>query len=751
VFAVAVLPHVLAVTLPFQLDDYAILPNLLVFVDTGALPPIDAYFYRPTAWALWSALLWVGGGIAHAPLFHAVVLASHGLAAWLLFRVLAPAAGRRAAFAAAVAFGVMPGGIQAVTWIAAAGDQLALVLLLAGVLLAQRFARTGARWTTPAISVAAFASFLAKESVVALAPAAALGLLSVPRSERRDRRWWIPAAAAAAGLAAGIVARWIRLGTPGPSYAYDVSLTASELARVHKPLFQMLAPWNRAPELEDLEPTIPPWIADCFAEVGAGGALGLSEPVRVLWISVILTLGVPILLGLIRDPRRIPRAILLGAAFLAAFLPCVAAWRFDFPATNTLSRTFYGPLAVFCALLAACLEPLFRPSGGVTRRLRGVAVACLLGFLVITVDLLVHVWRVELRVAGRIRSRLESLEAAARAEAPGTHLLAVDPDAGLAGMPLIGPGVASALSRPFSRLGAKVSWWHDAVTLDRCAAFRKEPGPIRVLEVSDHRFVPLGELVPAMPATPPRLAPVPGRPGRFEFPEPTAARAIAAIRIPIGARRDDETGPACTWEGESGAPPRPTSERGPLVLPKPDGAGVAIAVPPRTDDRGWRTMSRVRAIEVRGVDVAGEPEVVGALPEIELRLAMKGHLVVLGEIPRIPFRVPFDSSEYRVTFDFLVGPVRFPMVYTVDRARLERIAGREYVFVPARDDRVEWIGHGYQVTWHGLPDAFRRELSQSGLHQIAVQFRVEGVAGDGVTPESESAWGSLTILDDSAR
>lgn len=748
VFAVAVLPHAMTLRLAFQLDDYNILSLLYRFVETGTKPAIQWYFFRPTCWVLWALLMKLGGGIAHAPVFHAVLLLSHGLTAWLLYRVLRSAIDVRSAAIGAALFGLAPGGLQAVTWIAAAGDQFALLLLLVAVVACQRFARSGRIWLLPVVAVATGASFLAKETAVILLPAAVLGLWSVPRGERRHGRWWLPAAAACVGLMAGVLARWAHLGILGPAYPYDVSLTRDELAAWHRPFLQMLAPWTRAPEFAEMPPVLPSWLARLGAAAPGKAGEILGDPAHVLWIAVIGALGIPIGLGLHRNPHRIPRAVLLLGALALAFLPCVAAWHFGTVATNALSRTFYAPLAIFFAFLAVSIDPLFIQAGAFTRMLRRLALVALAVFTALEIDLAVHVWRTELLVTRRIESRLESLAAIARSESPDTHLIAIDTESGLGGAPLVGVGITHALGRPFSDLDRSVSWWNDLATLDRCPALRDVPAPIRIAAVANHRFVPVGELIPAIPATMPSIAKTATTPYRFEFSEAVATRAFAAVRLQV--RRVAGVDPGCVWEGESGAGDKVTMP-GSMTLPPSGDVVTVLLLPPGGDERPWRALSMVRAIELRGLEAAGPPTIVAKLPDIELGLAIADHIVALGALPRISFRVPFDSHEYRITFDFMVGVARFPMIYTVARDRLQRAADRAYVFIPAKGDVVEWLDHSYQVTWFELPDAFRREVSAYGLHQIAVQFRVQGIASDGVTPEAESQWDTLTILDETIR
>ena len=147
VFVLAVVVHSWTTTLPFQLDDYALLPGIgtelgiddgaakdraqemLALAEAGDAPP--RYLYRPVAWLFWWTLMQLNGSFADPLWFHVAFLFVHGVVAVLLHRILLKLCSPRGALLGAACAAILPGGIQAVSWTAATGDLLATAMMAA--------------------------------------------------------------------------------------------------------------------------------------------------------------------------------------------------------------------------------------------------------------------------------------------------------------------------------------------------------------------------------------------------------------------------------------------------------------------------------------------------------------------------------------------------------------------------------------------------------------------------------------------
>src|SRR5262249_26494595 len=100
-------------------------------------PVPDRYLFRPASWGLY----WLLARLGEPPspfVFHLSVLLAHAFATWLLFEVMRRPAGSLAAAIAATTFALAPGSLQAVAWVSACGDTLAVAFLASSTLLLQR-------------------------------------------------------------------------------------------------------------------------------------------------------------------------------------------------------------------------------------------------------------------------------------------------------------------------------------------------------------------------------------------------------------------------------------------------------------------------------------------------------------------------------------------------------------------------------------------------------------------------------------
>ena len=166
----AALPLLPVLGLGFFNDDYAGLVEFGARGWAGVLQsfhPTDFEFMRPLGFLLFRAELSVFG--ARALLFHATHLALFVLGAWLAGRLAANLAGPRAApWAAAFAL-LYPGRFEAVAWVAAVFDLVALLLVTAALVVATAPEWGGRPRQLVLLAGACFLAPLAKESAYALA------------------------------------------------------------------------------------------------------------------------------------------------------------------------------------------------------------------------------------------------------------------------------------------------------------------------------------------------------------------------------------------------------------------------------------------------------------------------------------------------------------------------------------------------------------------------------------------------------
>ncbi len=151
--------------------------------------------YRPVAQTLW-ALTWAAGGSTHPVIFHAIGLMLALAVVLLLYRLLLTVeTPPRIAFVAAALFALFPIHTDATTSVVGSSELMAAAFGLGAVILYYR--------NHPARAMLLFAlAVFSKESAAAFAALP----LAFPQKRPRWRDSWLPAAGAAAFIAAALIA-----------------------------------------------------------------------------------------------------------------------------------------------------------------------------------------------------------------------------------------------------------------------------------------------------------------------------------------------------------------------------------------------------------------------------------------------------------------------------------------------------------------------------------------------------------------
>lgn len=725
VFVLAVVVHSWTATLPFQLDDYALLPGIgtelgiddgaakdraqemLALAEAGDAPP--RYLYRPVAWLFWWTLMQLNGSFADPFWFHVGFLLIHGCVAVLLHRILLRLCSPRGALLGAVCAAILPGGIQAVSWTAATGDLLATAWMAAATLCLMQ--RGWVRTTSAGLFVAA--AFLSKESAIMLLPAMTLAVGAGRRDETAWRRWsWIPwttgmLVVAWAWRANALDGNWAL------SYAYDATsnrgfaFIVTKAAHLATSVLQGLVPWNQDPALADAG-----WVPALSESV-------VDAAVAALRAGVVALLGAATLSGIVTAGTVRPRVFFAGLVVLGiAFAP--AALLFNDHGTNGISRLLYPGFAVFAVLLGIAWDR--------------VHVGWVLVFFVFELLFVAHVAATEHRAADRIRSRVESLSALLDAH-PRTNWLVFDGQAGVGEIPLIYCNTNGAFHAPISRRDRTVVWWGDRSTIDRIPHFWDRPEAIRFASVVGDRYVDDGALIPTVVERLPRLAW--SRPGvRADFATPLSSRSLNGVAFDLDAS-GSTTAATVTWHMEDG------DREVALGVVDPKLGRLTVFTP---DDFAWIRSGWVRGITISGPKLAGDPEPLHLVAQVGL-LSPKEHARIAPTTPPVvEFRPVRPMEHYRVTFDFVIASgVHLPVVYDVPAARFEAFGDGFLRFVPRAGDAVSWPSHTFQVAWDTLPAVFDRELVARGVYRVKVGVRVEGVGGVGGAAAWRSRWRHFVV------
>jgi hypothetical protein len=722
---VAVVAASWVLAMPFQADDYLILPNTGALLGIERPPPVDDpradahignyFLFRPVPWFVWWLLIQARGGLADPLVFHAATLIFHAISAFLLWRVLRAILHPAAAQIGACLFALAPGGVQATSYVAAGGDQLAVLLMLAATACLQAHRRRPRVATALGTGAFAALAFCSKDVAVASLPAMLLAGWAVRDPAPRSLRG--PLTATAAALAIAMIARAAYLKTVMPVYLIPIRLGLLALGNLHHLFFEVLVPWRRFEEVADLAP-LAARIARRWRPAAALEAVELAG---------LAALALPVLAGLCVAPARTARRVVAAAAALACVL-VPALTIFDEVHQQVISRALYPATAILAAGVAAALDPLC------ARGWRRLSIALALPLALVWTDFMVHVARTELRAGSAIDGRLESMRDVVRSAPAGAHVIAVDQDLALGAIPTIYFGIGPAMKPPFTRTPARVTWWGDLSTLPRSPILAEDRGPIVIARISEERYVPKEPVIPALPAVLPSFLRKADVPQAWEPGGAVPTRAVAGIRVGSGTQGVF----TCTWIGSRGK----RETRG--ALPGLGGGPHAIVSAP--EDFDWLADPVLVGVRFEGADVATVeplrelPRIVLARPSVGARLPFGGAAAGLPEVSFLQPDQPM-SAEYRLTVEFAISDRERPVLISEEPAFVLRAGG----------DRNAWT---YDVSKQrsgrilATPPvdalSFSRRIDEvirsTGSRLLPLSLRVEGFDPRSASVECRSDW-----------
>lgn len=717
VLLVALVSNAWMLRLEFQLDDYTVISNSGWMV--GMEPaPIEApwaiaavsYSYRPVLWAVLWAIQKLFGGHAEPWIYHLFFWCTHAAASWLLYRILRVRLGPIAGVVGGSLFAILPGGIEAASWVAAGGDQLAVLLMLVTGILSDRVLRCGSWLGVALCGVCTFCALSAKETAVAMLPA--LGLFWITRTPRAPfRRLAALALAAAAGVALAWTLRAHALLTWFPEYPNGQRANVVPLEKLSTAFLGFFLPWDTDSAPEGIAP----------ASVALLRSLDFEDDAVLSTLVIATTLAVflPLAIGFGCATRRQRFAMIaLAASLVLVMLPVLSL---IMPRGVGLSRAFYPASLMFSALVGLALHEA-------TARSRW-AVAAIAPLAFLFVDSFVFFARVEVSNAATIHSVAAEFD---RITAAGstTPLIVGEPPVSVGSRPLIGPGQTRLASPPFGHAEHPPHFWLNRGTLRRCPAITAYASAIRILEWKGGDLVPLGEPLAAIPGELPALEPDRADLSLFRPRTSVPTRAIAGIQIDLAAAGVEPIG-IVTWIAG-----RETRQ----VRFDATGTGSrVVSIPDEAFDETWFREPTLEAISVHGVSLHRPPTLLRSLPVIVLKQPPSGQLLELMSIPRISFATDVPAPLFRITLEFLASGARLPVVWLASPSDLGLDREGTRVFVLDGPASSPIVGAGILQNWSSLatriaPYAVGRLWCQQ------VEVRVEALDSSRLNAIARSEW-----------
>jgi hypothetical protein len=353
-------------------------------------------------------------------------------------------------------------------------------------------------------------------------------------------------------------------------------------------------------------------------------------------------------------------------------------------------------------------------------------VPILLPLAALWADLMVHVARTELRVGAMVESRLVSLGDLVSHVPNDAHVIAVDEQFALGGLPTLYFGVGPAMRPPFRRSVSRVTWWGDLATLPRGPILEEERSSLVIARVVDHRYVVKDPVIPPLPAQLPKLVATPGDAAEFRFETSIPARAVAGVKV--GSATVGEF--TCTWIGS-----RVKREtRGAL----PGLGGAPQAFVSASEDFEWLADPIVLGVRIDGAAVT-TIEPLSLQPKRAERLPAGSRKWPL---PEVWFKPPDQppSGAYRLTVEFAINDRDRPMMVSEEPAFIlqEKPGGvRAYdverqassVIVPSRDTTAE-----------NIIDRLDAVLRITGSRLLPLAIRIEALDPRSRAVEARSRW-----------
>lgn len=749
---VALTAYAWVLALAFQLDDYDhIRTSMAMFgalPDGADLPRADgpasaeadpSYIFRPVLWTA-LALAW---GITSTPVapfgFHLLLLGVHVGNTLLLHALFRRLLHPMPALVGALFFAIHPGAAQAVSWVSAGGDPIALLCLLVGAHAVAAAGRATDRplWRyTLAAGISVGVATAAKESALTAVaffgvwllclrrPSTALGVLAF-------------GGALVGPLLVTLSIRRAVLGTWSLQYAggstAKLSLLGESLARLGEYLPGVLYPWNQAPEVDSFAPFVPGLLIGQTAEATSG---------VLVWFA--LPFAAPLLIAVVLTPFfSLPRLGLVAIAFLCAAVPALfhhVPTPESEPHLNHASRTACMLMPSFAFVVGLAVEAARRWRDTYVLQAALLAVGAV-GIL--SIDTLVHVARTELAVAARIEQRLAVIDAAVDTDDGDSAIVVIDPEAQRAGISMLGVHAPSAFRPPFHAREVELYHLTSRAALTESGLLRSIARRIRVLELDDDGYL----TDTRAPIPPLQQADGPAElheertdnPGSLRLWRPraeVAPRALAGFAFPFAAGAAARV--AVVFDGGT------TRFERVLAMPASDAARELTVLVDDTDDwSNWNWSPGIEAIELRSdpatLDLAETPRLLTEDVPLEIVLPDGAETFDLGDLPTWTVTgVPPSAAGLRFRFDVVRPGVRAPMIFEIPNERLEAAGNRRSWTWNQQSDRgtgeYAWLDFGV------LSELWDTMVAPHGIERLEVPLRVEALHADGVTVMARSPW-----------
>jgi hypothetical protein len=697
--------------LEFQLDDFVLIRDSghqLGWTPPPVPPsvsPSQIYSFRPTLWAVLFGLSRIAALGTQPWFFHLAFLLAHATTAWLLYRLLRARIDELPAAIGALLFGMVPGGIQAATWISAGGDLLAVLFALLACRASDRQLQRPSFVNLAVCGAAIGLACAAKETAIVLIVPAFVLLFAAPPRDRVLRRRLSPAILVAALL--GIVAAW---GTRAwylsellPRYWRGEPFRLSQLSLLPRVALGYLLPWD---------PSCVPTPCHVALLTQAKAA-----PSALVAVAVLVPVGLALFLGGWR--KRLAVLALIGT-FGVVLLPLLPIVR---PDGLGMSRACYPASAVLGALLASALA-------GPRRALSRILLAAPFGLLCLDVHFAIA--QAELATTRRISAARQDYE---KIDDSSPCSIMIEPPSWRGTIPFLGSPFLMANCPPLGPRLAVPSLWARRDTLHRCPEILSCDRETTILEWTGEHLARREALRP-IPGELPGLVPADDGGHTFRPRSPVPPRAIAGLTLDVA----QISGQTCKAVFKASSQTRSFDFRPPTA-----GLNV-VGIPDSAVDTPWVCDDALVAVTIEGATLAGSPVLLRALPvatvahdsppdripletppafDVSFRSARVAFAAVLVELIiepggyRVPLRwhAPIDSLEARgpgVSHFVAKAPVTMAIEGRPETVTWEAIASRLRPF--AHGDRWRLPA---DVLVEGMDESGQNTVCRSLVHRVA--------------------------------
>ena len=684
--------------LEFQLDDFVLIRNSghqLGWTPQPVPPsvvPAQTYSFRPTLWAALFALSRMGALGTQPWLFHLAFLLAHATTAWLLYRLLRVRIDAPAAAIGALLFGILPGGIQAATWISAGGDLLAVLFALLACCATDRHMAKPSAINLGIVAAAVASSCMAKETAIVLIVPAFVLLFAAPPRDSAQRSRLLPEILLAALL--GLVAAWATrawyLSEILPRYWRGEPVRLSQLSLLPRVILGYLLPWDPT-----CVPT--PYHVTLLTHVNAA-------PYSLVVAAVLIPIGCALSFGSWRTRLAV---LALTATFSVVLLPLLPIVR---PDGLGMSRACYPASAALGAALASTLS-------GLRRALPRIMLAAPFGILCLDVHFAIA--KAEVMTAREISGARRDYEALDDSSACS---IMVEPPSWKGTIPFLGSPFLMADCPPLGRRFSVPSLWPRRDTLNRCPTILSCDHETRILEWTGKRLA-LREVLRPIPLELPDLVLADDGSRSFRPRSPIPPRAIAGVMLDVA----QITGQTCKAVFKLSSQTRSVDFR-----PRKAGPNV-VGIPDSSVDTSWVCDDELVAITIEGVPLAKSPALLRALPTATVTHDTP--------IDRLPLESPpaFDVSFQSIPVAFAAvlveliiepGSYRVPLRWHVPIDSLDPRGDGAFHFVAKSPVTIAIEGRSETVAWGTIASRLRPHAHGDGW-RLPADILVEGMDESG--------------------